>query len=179
MTVLCASRKVGSSPGFPGGVERICLLKGDPLGPEDGEVLLIGSPLGLNLFGEPWTEALWNGVLERKIQSYRVIWWTGWGHSGIEYLPGIMVLWDIIILLAKNDHRNEGPGWQKLLETMLLGSESGSSLLDGFDSKESACNAGDPCSIPGSVRCSIVSWRIAWTEGAWQAIVHGVTKSQT
>lgn len=54
MTVLCASRKVDASPGFPGGDERTCLLlRGDPLGPEVGEVLLVGSLLGLNLFGEP------------------------------------------------------------------------------------------------------------------------------
>ena len=26
---------------------------------------------------------------------------------------------------------------------------------------------------------SVLAWRIAWTEGAWQAIVHRVTKSWT
>ena len=26
---------------------------------------------------------------------------------------------------------------------------------------------------------SILAWRIPWTEGAWWATVHGVTKSQT
>ena len=94
--------------------------------------------------------------------------------------------------------------------------------------KESACNAGDPGSIPGSVsspgegigyplqyswaflvakmvknlpamqetwvlslgwedpleegmaaRCSILAWRIPMDRGAWQAIVHEVTKSPT
>ena len=25
---------------------------------------------------------------------------------------------------------------------------------------------------------SLLAWRIPWTEGAWQATVHGVTKSQ-
>ena len=54
-----------------------------------------------------------------------------------------------------------------------------SSLLDyrgfpgGSDSKESACNVGDPGSIPGSGGSSgeengnhfgILSWRIPWTE---------------
>ena len=43
----------------------------------------------------------------------------------------------------------------------------------GSDSKESACNAGDPGSIPGSGRSlekgkgahsSILAWRIPWTE---------------
>ena len=30
-----------------------------------------------------------------------------------------------------------------------------------------------------ATRSSILAWEIPWTEGAWQAIVHGVTKSQT
>ena len=43
----------------------------------------------------------------------------------------------------------------------------------GSDDKESACNAGDPGSIPGSGRCpgegkgyplQYSSWRIPWTE---------------
>ena len=43
----------------------------------------------------------------------------------------------------------------------------------GSDGKESACNAGNPGSVPGSGRslgegngyhCSILAWRIPWTE---------------
>ena len=30
-----------------------------------------------------------------------------------------------------------------------------------------------------ATRSSILAWEIPWTEGAWQAIVHGVMKSQT
>ena len=30
-----------------------------------------------------------------------------------------------------------------------------------------------------ATRSNILAWEIPWTEGAWQAIVHGVTKSQT
>ena len=58
----------------------------------------------------------------------------------------------------------------------------------GSDRKESACNAGDPASSPGSVRspgegtgcplqhsCSENSMH----RGAWLATVHRVTKSQT
>ena len=51
----------------------------------------------------------------------------------------------------------------------------------GSDSKESACNVGDPGSIPGLGRfprrgmatlSSILAWRIPWREeGAWQATV--------
>ena len=53
----------------------------------------------------------------------------------------------------------------------------------GSVSKESACNAGDPGSIPGLVEgngthCSIFAWRIPWIE-VWWATVYGVTKSQT
>ena len=57
----------------------------------------------------------------------------------------------------------------------------------GTNSKESACNAGDPGSIPGSGRspgewngyplqCSCLN---SMDRGAWRAVVHGVTKSQT
>ena len=34
----------------------------------------------------------------------------------------------------------------------------------GSDGKESACNAGVPGSIPGSGHCSVLAWRIPWTE---------------
>ena len=61
----------------------------------------------------------------------------------------------------------------------------------GSISKESACNAEDPGSIPGSGRpswrrkwmvthSSILDWEInPMDRGAWQAKVHGVTKGQT
>ena len=51
-------------------------------------------------------------------------------------------------------------------------------------SKESACNAGDPGSIPGLGRCSVERngnpLQYSCLEnpmdgGAWQAIVHGIT----
>ena len=29
-----------------------------------------------------------------------------------------------------------------------------------------------------ATHCSILAWRIPWTEELWQAIVHGVAKSQ-
>ena len=56
------------------------------------------------------------------------------------------------------------------------------------DSKESACNAGDPSSIPGSGRSpgerhgnpiQYSSLENPMDRGAWWAAVHGVTKSQT
>ena len=56
----------------------------------------------------------------------------------------------------------------------------------GSDSKESACNAGDPGSIPRSGRSlgegKVYSLQYSRLEnsmdrGAWQAIVHGVKKS--
>ena len=41
----------------------------------------------------------------------------------------------------------------------------------GLDGKESACNTGDPASIPGrslakgmTTQSSILAWRISWTE---------------
>ena len=61
-------------------------------------------------------------------------------------------------------------------------------LLGWCSAKESACNAGDAGSIPKSGRSPGVghgnplqycACKILWTRGAWQATVHGVTKSQT
>ena len=58
----------------------------------------------------------------------------------------------------------------------------------GSDGKESACNAGDPGLSPGLGRCpgegngkplQYSSWENSLDRGAWQAIVHEVTKSQT
>ena len=58
----------------------------------------------------------------------------------------------------------------------------------GSDSKESACNAGDPGSIPGSGRSpgegngylhQYSCLENSMDGGAWQDTVHGVTKSQT
>ena len=66
------------------------------------------------------------------------------------------------------------------------------SLLRGFshgsDGKESACNAGDPGSGPGSGRCpgegngsplQNSCLENLMDRGAWRATVHEVTKSQT
>ena len=58
----------------------------------------------------------------------------------------------------------------------------------GSDSEESACNAGDPGSIPGLGRAPgegngnpllYSCLENPMDRGAWQIIVHGVTKSQT
>ena len=58
----------------------------------------------------------------------------------------------------------------------------------GSDGKESACNAGNPCSIPGSIRfpgggngspLQYSSLENSVDRGAWQANFHGVAKSQT
>ena len=58
----------------------------------------------------------------------------------------------------------------------------------GSDSKESACNAGDPGSIPGLGRSpgeenghplQYSCLENLMDRGAWWATVHGVTKSQT
>ena len=54
----------------------------------------------------------------------------------------------------------------------------------GSDGKESACNAGGRGSIPGSGEGNGNVLQYSYLEnpmdrGAWRAIVHGVTKSQT
>ena len=64
----------------------------------------------------------------------------------------------------------------------------GHSDIGGSDGKESACNAGDPGSIPGSGRapgegngyllqCSC--FENSMDRGAWWATVHGVPKNWT
>jgi len=59
---------------------------------------------------------------------------------------------------------------------------------DGSDSKESACNAGDLSSIPGSGRSpgegngypiQYPCLENSIDRGAWWAIVHGIAKSLT
>ena len=59
---------------------------------------------------------------------------------------------------------------------------------DSLNSKEYACNAGDPGLIPGSGRSpgeghenplQYSCLENSMCRGAWQATVHGVTKSQT
>ena len=61
-------------------------------------------------------------------------------------------------------------------------------FLNGSAIKEVSCNTGDISSIPGSGRSSgegngnslqCSCWDDPKDRGAWQAVVHGVTKSQT
>ena len=58
----------------------------------------------------------------------------------------------------------------------------------GSAGKDSTCNVGDLGVIPGlgdplemgtATHSSILAWRIPMGRGAWQTIVHGVTKNQT
>ena len=60
--------------------------------------------------------------------------------------------------------------------------------IDGSDGKESACNVGDLCTIPGSGRTpgegngyplQHACLENSMDRGAWQATVYGLTKSQT
>ena len=57
-------------------------------------------------------------------------------------------------------------------------------LPGGSDDKESACNAGDlgwedPLEEGMATHSNILAWRIPMDGGAWQAAVHGATKSRT
>ena len=67
-------------------------------------------------------------------------------------------------------------------------SESEGTFTGGSDGKESACNAGDPASIPGSGRSPgggngnpllYSCLEDAMDRGAWPAMVHKIAKSQT
>ena len=37
----------------------------------------------------------------------------------------------------------------------------------------------DPLEKVMATHSSILAWEIPWTEGAWRATIHGITKSQT
>ena len=61
-------------------------------------------------------------------------------------------------------------------------------FLGGSDGKESICNMEDLGSVPGlgrspgegtATHSNILAWKIPMDRGAWQATVHGVTKSWT
>ena len=63
----------------------------------------------------------------------------------------------------------------------------GMSFPGGSDGKESACNAGDPGSVPGLARSSgevngnplqYSCLENPMDRGAWWATIHGVTKNQ-
>ena len=70
----------------------------------------------------------------------------------------------------------------------LLGSQLPLNFLGSSDCKESVCNAGNPGLIPGSGRTPAEGngnplqyscLENSMDRGAWQATVHGVSKSQT
>ena len=80
----------------------------------------------------------------------------------------------------------EKPGGLQSMGSQTVGHNFG--FPGGSDGKESTCNAGDPSSIPGSGRSSgegkgntlkYSCLEDPMDRGAWQATVHGVTKSRT
>ena len=79
-------------------------------------------------------------------------------------------------------------GKKKIFEKIFPESSTKASFPGGSDGKESACNAGDLGSIPGLGRSpgegngnplQYSSLENSMDRGAWQATVHGVTKSGT
>ena len=79
------------------------------------------------------------------------------------------------------------PAWD-IKEEMFERLDIGNGLPSGSDDKESACNAGDPDSIPGSGRSPGEGngYPLQYSclenptyRGAWRATVHRVAKSQT
>jgi len=87
--------------------------------------------------------------------------------------------------------RTEEPGRLQSMGSKRVGHNLATNTLGfpgGSDSKEFACNEGDPRSIPGSGRSpgedngnplQYSCLENSMDRGARQAIVHGVTKSQT
>ena len=55
-------------------------------------------------------------------------------------------------------------------------------LSGGSDGKEAAYNAlgqEDPLEEGMATHSSVLAWKVPWTEGAWQATVHGLAKCWT
>ena len=85
---------------------------------------------------------------------------------------------------GKEERETEAATWSLKLNKglFIMGFHGGS------DSKESACNSGDPGSIPGLGRSpgevngyplQYSSLENSMDRGVWRATVHGVTKNQT
>ena len=91
--------------------------------------------------------------------------------------------WDPSFCISNKVSGSEGPlGLKYLVVWQLLGCPGGS------ECKESTCNAGGPGSIPGLRRPSgegngnplqYSCLENSMDRGAWEATVHGVTKSRT
>ena len=86
------------------------------------------------------------------------------------------------VLLPGKSH-----GWRSLVDHSPWGRKNVWGFPGGSDSKETACNAGDPGSIPGSGRfpwrreCyppQYSCWENSTDRGPWRATVHGVTKNR-
>jgi len=115
------------------------------------------------------------------------------GHKSVQNISTIFPFYRWRIWPWKFQGQKESKMWSdyspgftdsrsKLLFDTLWG------FLGGSNNKESACNAGDPGSITGSGKSpgerNGNPLQYSWLEnsmdrGAWQATVHGVTKSQT
>ena len=119
-------------------------------------------------------------------------WFTGWFKPTVE--TSFSVTQSCLTLCDPMDYNMPGfPILHYLPERGLLLrlTTQKKRLIDfpgGLNDKESACNSGDPGSIPGSGRSpgerngnplQYFCWKIPWTGGAWWAIPNGVTKSQT
>ena len=87
-------------------------------------------------------------------------------------------------LIQKGKHEEDSKCWHHIQNNKKLTSEKASLVAQ---TKEFACNARDPGSIPGSGRSpgegngnplQYSSLENPVDRGAWQAIVHGVAKSQ-
>ena len=78
--------------------------------------------------------------------------------------------------------------WRDMVFSSFICGQSKQGIPGGAGSKDSACNSGDPDSIPGSGRSpgegnsdplQYSCLENSVDRGAWRARVHGVTKSQT
>ena len=125
--------------------------------------------------------------------------YSPWGHKDLDLTEWLTLLKTSLVVQWLRLHASTAgetgyiPGWgtkipyaswcnNKKIKFDILGFPGGS------DSKESACNAGDPGPIPGSGRSpgEGIGYPLQYSclensmdRGAWWAKVHGVTNSQT
>ena len=90
-------------------------------------------------------------------------------------------------ILAWRIPRTDKPGRLQSIESQRVGHDFGG-FPDGLDGKESACNEGDPGSVPGSGRYpregngnphKYACLENPMDRGAWRATAHSIAKSWT
>ena len=134
----------------------------------------------------------WESLVAQTVKPLHAMWQT-WIIPWVGKIPWRRKWQPTPVLLPRKFH-----GWRSLMSYSPLSCKGRTRLNDftyspycfpgGSDSKESACNAGDPGSLPGWGRFPVEGnpnplqyscQENSMDRRAWQATVHGVTRSWT